>query len=72
MGMNILGYGRIKHAFSVIALYDSAGSASAGYTIVEGSGLPHISVIGFQREVDWPTLVSRLKAATEGNGPVIK
>ena len=51
---------------------NGAGSAGAGYTIVEGSGLPHISVIGFQREVDWPTLVSRLKAATEGNGPVIK
>jgi hypothetical protein len=49
-----------------------SGSAGAGYTIVAGSGLPHITVIGFQREVDWPTLVSRLKAATEGNGPVIK
>jgi len=43
-----------------------------GYTIVEGSGLPHITVIGHQREVDWATLVSRLKSATEGNGPVIK
>jgi hypothetical protein len=49
-----------------------SGSAGAGYTIVEGSGLPRITVVGFQREVDWPTLVSRLKAATEGNGPVIK
>jgi len=43
-----------------------------GYTIVEGSGLPHITVIGHQREVDWATLVNRLKSATEGNGPVIK
>ena len=50
----------------------AAGSAAAGYTIVEGSGLPHITVVGFQREVDWPTLVSRLKAATEGNGPVVQ
>lgn len=47
-------------------------SQSDGYTIVEGSGLPHISVIGHQREVDWPTLVDRLKAATDGNGPVIR
>jgi hypothetical protein len=45
---------------------DGVGSAGAGYTIVEGSGLPHISVIGYEREVDWPTLVSRLRAATEG------
>jgi hypothetical protein len=43
-----------------------------GYTIVEGSGLPRITVIGHEREVDWATLVSRLKAVTEGNGPVIE
>lgn len=43
-----------------------------GYTIVDGSGLPHLQVIGHQHEVDWPTLVSRLKAATEGGGPQIR
>jgi hypothetical protein len=48
------------------------GSDGSGYTIVEGSGLPHISVIGHQREVDWPTLVDRLKTATEGGGPVVR
>ena len=46
--------------------------SDSGYTIVEGRGLPHITVIGHQREVDWATLVNRLKSATEGNGPVIK
>jgi len=45
---------------------DGVGSAGTGYTIVEGSGLPHITVIGYAREVDWPTLVARLRAATEG------
>lgn len=49
-----------------------ASDAQDGYTILEGSGLPHISIIGHQREVDWPTLVDRLKAATEGNEPVIR
>ena len=43
-----------------------------GYTIVEGSGLPRLQVIGHQHEVDWPTLVSRLKAATEGGGPQVR
>lgn len=43
-----------------------------GYTIVEGSGLPRITVIGHQRKVDWATLVSRLKSVAEGNGPVVK
>ena len=43
-----------------------------GYTIVDGSGLPHLEVVGHQHEVDWPTLVNRLKAATEGGGPQIR
>ena len=48
------------------------GSAGDGYTIVEGSGLPRIQVVGFRRRVDWPTLVDRLEAATEGRAPVIE
>ncbi len=48
------------------------GSAGDGYIIVAGSGLPRIQVVGFRRQVDWPTLVSRLKAATEGQSPVIQ
>jgi hypothetical protein len=43
-----------------------------GYTIVEGSGLPHITVIGHEHKVDWTTLVSRLKSVTQGNAPIIK
>jgi hypothetical protein len=43
-----------------------------GYTIVEGSGLPHITVIGHEHKVDWATLVSRLKSVTQGNAPIIK
>ncbi|HJP96936.1 MAG TPA: hypothetical protein VJ862_00100 [Rhodanobacteraceae bacterium] len=43
-----------------------------GYTIVEGSGLPHITVIGHQRKVDWATLVNRLEEATKGGGPVVR
>ncbi|KFN41129.1 hypothetical protein [Arenimonas oryziterrae] len=48
------------------------GSAGDGYIIVAGSGLPRIQVVGFRRRVDWPTLVSRLEAATEGQTPVIQ
>ena len=39
----------------------------AGYVIIEGRGLPRIEVVGFRRDVDWPTLVARLKDATEGD-----
>ena len=55
-----------------ICTMDGIGSAADGYTIVAGGGLPRIQVVGFRRRVDWPTLVSRLKAATEGQAPVIQ
>jgi len=42
-----------------------------GYTIVEGSGLLRLQVVGHQTQVDWPTLVRRLKAAAEGGGPEV-
>jgi hypothetical protein len=51
---------------------DGVGSAGDGYIIVAGGGLPRIQVVGFRRRVDWPTLISRLQAATEGQTPVIK
>ncbi len=51
---------------------DGVDSAGDGYTIVQGAGLPRIQVVGFRRRVDWPTLVERLKAATEGQSPVIQ
>ncbi len=43
---------------------------NGGYIIVDGSGIPRVDVIGHQRRVDWPVLVGRLKAATEGQMPV--
>lgn len=46
-------------------------SSQGGYTIVEGSGLPRITVVGHQHRVDWPVLVARLKAATEGQVPIV-
>lgn len=45
---------------------DGLGSVGNGFIIVQGSGLPRLSVVGFNRRVDWPTLVERLVAVTEG------
>ena len=47
-------------------------SAGAGYTIVEGSSVPRITIVGHRRLVDWPTLLSRLQEATSGQGPVVE
>ena len=44
----------------------------AGYTIVDGSGLPRIRIVGHRRLVDWPTLVRRLRESMQGQGPIIK
>jgi hypothetical protein len=43
-----------------------------GYTIVEGSGLPRLQVIGHQAQVDWPTLVRRLQEAIHGAAPEVR
>ncbi|HEX4853801.1 hypothetical protein [Arenimonas sp.] len=69
------GYARIGLACRLrdnVCAMDGVSSAGDGYTIVEGSGLPRIQVVGFRRQVDWPTLLDRLKAATEGQAPVIQ
>jgi hypothetical protein len=50
----------------------AAGSGGDSYTIVEGSGLPRIQIVGHRRLVAWPTLVDRLVEATRGQGPVIE
>ena len=54
---------------------EPAGATDSGgdsYTIVEGSGLPRIQIIGHRRKVAWPTLVERLVEATRGEGPVVR
>jgi hypothetical protein len=49
------------------------GSVGAGFTIVEGAGIPHLTVVGFNRLVDWPTLLERLSAASKGEvKPVVQ
>lgn len=40
-----------------------------GYTIVEGSGLPRLQVLGRQVKVDWPTLQRRLREAVGIHAP---
>jgi len=47
-------------------------SAGGGFTIVEGSRLPRLNVVGFNREVDWPTLVERLTQIADGTVPMVQ
>ncbi|MDQ3038572.1 MAG: YdbH domain-containing protein [Pseudomonadota bacterium] len=42
------------------------GQGGNSFTIVAGAGLPRLTVVGFNRQVDWPTLVERLAAVGSG------
>jgi hypothetical protein len=60
------------HAAGQPAAPDTAGSGP-GFTIVEGAGLPRLTVVGYNRLVDWPTLLERLAAAGKGEvAPVVQ
>ena len=60
-------------AMGGLAGADTSGSETGGFTIVEGAGIPHLTVVGFHRLVDWPTLVERLTAVSKGEvKPVVE
>lgn len=48
-------------------------STAQGYVIVKGSGIPSITVLGYNRSVSWGELLERIKRVTAGNvKPIIK
>jgi len=69
------GYKRIGLSCTLQASVCQMGGLESGadsYTILEGSGLPRLQVIGHQAQVDWPTLVDRLQAAMNGTAPQVR
>ena len=52
---------------------DGIERAPQGYVIVKGGGIPAISVIGYNRSVNWRELTERLKRITQENvKPIVK
>lgn len=47
-------------------------TASQGYYLVKGGGLPRIDIVGFNRRTDWGVLVEKLKQVAEGGTPIIE
>ncbi len=46
---------------------------ASGYVMVKGSGIPSITVLGYNRNVGWKELLERVQSITQGNSkPVIK
>jgi hypothetical protein len=58
---------RLANEVCVMGGLGSGTGAGDGFTIVEGSGIPRLDVVGFNRNVDWPTLVERLAAVGSGD-----
>jgi len=69
------GYRRMRlgcRLLNEVCTMDGLYSAGSGFTIVEGAGLPRLNVVGFNHEVDWPTLVERLTQIADGAAPVVQ
>ena len=48
------------------------GPAKQGYYLMEGSGIPRIDIIGYNKTADWNRLVEQLKQIMESGTPVIQ
>ncbi|MCX7626987.1 MAG: hypothetical protein N2Z69_01010 [Methylophilaceae bacterium] len=55
-----------------VCMMDGIEPAQHGYVIVKGSGVPAITVLGYNRQVGWDELLERLKRVTAGNAPIIE
>lgn len=75
-GYRRIGIGcQLENQICTMSGLPGSGAAQGGnaFTIVEGSGLPRLNVIGHNRAVDWTTLIERLLAASRGEvAPVIE
>ncbi len=54
-----------------VCLMDGIAAAPNGYVIVQGGGIPAITVIGYNRGVGWDELITRLQRVTQGNAPPV-
>ncbi|HEY3326002.1 MAG TPA: hypothetical protein VGK14_02400 [Novimethylophilus sp.] len=56
-----------------ICAMDGIEPVQGGYVIVKGSGIPAITVLGYNRNVSWEELLERVQRITQGNTkPVVK
>ncbi|MCF7223504.1 YdbH domain-containing protein [Marilutibacter chinensis] len=70
------GYSRIGIACTLadeVCEMDGLRSVGRGFIVVEGAGIPRLTVVGYNRRVHWPTLVERLGAVGSGDvAPVVE
>jgi hypothetical protein len=67
-----IGWGcKLRGHICYMSGIESTVQASKGYVLVKGSGIPAITITGYNSEVDWPELLKRLEHAIESGVPVI-
>lgn len=71
---NTFDYSRIGFGCSLrgpVCHFEGLAPAGQGELIVEGSGLPRVEVIGYNRRIDWNLLVSRIRAVIAGKSKAV-
>jgi hypothetical protein len=70
------GYARIGLSCRLendVCEMDGIRRVGEGFVIVEGGGIPAVTVVGYNRRVDWPELIDRLRRVTQDNlKPIVK
>lgn len=69
-----LGYARIGASASLrdgVLTLDGLARAGEGFVLMEGSGIPAVSIIGYNRRTDWEALVARIREVIAGKPGVL-
>lgn len=68
------GYDKIGLSATLVngvCTMDGVEAAPQGYVIVKGGGIPALSVIGYNRHVQWDELMNRLAGVIQSHGPPV-
>jgi hypothetical protein len=72
--LNDFGYERIGLSCVLrrgVCAMDGVQRKNGGYVIVEGGGIPAITVMGYNRAVGWNELLTRLKRVVQSNTQMV-
>ncbi len=68
------GYARIGFGCTLrdgVCLMDGVEREGDGVVLMRGTGMPSVSIIGYNRRIDWEALVSRIREVTAGRPGIV-
>lgn len=69
-----LGYARIGFGCTLrdgVCLLDGVEREGEGVVLMRGSGMPSVSIIGYNRRIDWEALVARIREVIAGRPGIV-